>query len=67
MPAAPDQGSSEDADIERAMEIQKKFTVMLRNYIRGNALKQTILQQMTEILVCALVSLHSMFNYGCII
>ncbi len=67
MPAAPDQGSSEDADIERAMEIQKKFTVMLRNYIRGNALKQTILQQMTEILVCALVSLHSMVNYGCII
>ena len=55
MPTAPDQGSSEDADIDRAMEIQKKFTVMLRNYIHGNALKQTILQQMTEILVCALL------------
>ncbi len=55
MPVAPDQGSSEEADIHRAKEIQRNFTVMLRNYIRGNALKQTILQQMTEILVCEVI------------
>lgn len=47
--AVPEEDSSEE--IEQATEIRKKFTVELRNYIRGNALKQTILHQMTEILV----------------
>ena len=48
----PEQGSSDKADIERAKEVQENFISMLRNYIRGNALKQTILQQMTAIWVC---------------
>ena len=56
VPAVPDQGSSEDADIDRARDIQRKFIVMLTNYIHGNALKKTILQQITDILVCALMN-----------
>ncbi len=48
----PEQGCSDKADIERAKKVQERFITMLRNYIRRNALKQTILQQMTAIWVC---------------
>ncbi len=56
MPAVPDQGSSDKADIDRAKQVQENFIIMLRNYIHENALKQTILQQtITEIWVCEII------------
>ncbi len=49
--AVSDQGNSDETDIHQATELQGKFNIMLRTYIHENALKRTILQQMTEILV----------------
>ena len=43
--------STDSLSIENAREIRRNFSIALRNYIRGNALKITILKQMTVILV----------------
>ena len=46
-----DADGSNDGDVREAKEVQKDFIGMLRNFIHNNALKQTVLGQMTDILV----------------
>ena len=49
--SAVPEDSTDSLSIENAREIRRNFSIALRNYIRGNALKITILKQMTVILV----------------
>ena len=54
--SAVPEDSADSLSIENAMETRQNFSFALRNYIRGNALKITILKQMTIILVNIFVS-----------
>ena len=48
---AIDEGSDEMAEKED-MEVAKRFTFFLRNYVNRHALKQSLLAQMSTLLVC---------------
>ena len=43
---------ADEATEKEDMEVGKEFTIFLRNYINRNALKLSILSQMTSLLVC---------------